>query len=469
MGPLGERAAAAAADFRRAPAHLAGDMIALGLATAVFRTLDPQGVWWIGLLATLPLWTLRLVAVALQGLNHRRGTTGLLRWHRRHTALVVSLGPAMGITVAVFQPLASGFQQSTLLTAVFVCTLAAVPALALRPVLQAAHAGLTLGPLAFVIAMDHHDPEHLNLLAMVVIMSSLVFWIGSSFRSTVQRLALLKDRAHALRRELEEQAVAARQAQWRAEAADRGKTQWIAATSHDLRQPVMALQLFSEHLKTRLCRVQDGWLLQGVQHSLQALQQMSGDLLEVARMEAGVRPVRLQPVCMGAVFDRLAAQLAPTAFDRGLLLRWRGGHHVITADPQWLERCLRNLVVNALNHTEDGGIIVAARRHGATIRLQVWDSGPGVAAEWQPQLFEEYVQVPPEGVTTHAWAERGCGLGLSIVRRLAHLMGGQVFLRSRPGRGSVFELRLPVTVGEPGPEPEPGPGPGPGPHGLQVG
>ena len=141
-------------------------------------------------------------------------------------------------------------------------------------------------------------------------------------------------------------------------------------------------------------------------------------------------------VGLGEIYERLRPQLNPCAFDRGLDLRWLGGHRLVWADPDMLERCLRNLVTNAIEHTEDGGVLVLARSRGPFVVLQVWDSGCGLTAEHQSRLFEAGSTPARQG---------GRGLGLTIVRQLAHLMGAQLSVRSRLGRGTVFELLLPLS------------------------
>lgn len=445
-GVLSDRLSEAACQMRRAPAHLAADLLGLGLASAVFRSIEDSEVWWWALLASLPLWLLR-AWVTCGVATHSVPTAGrLLQWQRRHVFLVVAQGFPLGLCCAVFQPLATGMQQATLLVVVFITMLAAVPALALQPRHLALQAGLTAGPMALAVMVDTHDPDHFHLLGTMVLMLALVLWIGESFRSAVERASGLKDKAHALRRELSQQAAGAEMAFHRAEAAVQAHRQLLAAASHDLRQPLMALQHYGYQMRQRLTAPGDAQVLQGFELCHAALEQMFGDLLDLSRMECGRTPPKRQAIPMEALYSRLAAQLGPTAFDRGLMLHWRGGHQVILGDPDMIERCLRNLILNALNHTQDGGIVVAARVHGSDVRLQVWDSGPGVAPEVQQRLFDDYFQADTPRRPDLPPSDRGCGLGLSIVRRLAHLMGGEVLLRSLPGRGSMFEVRLPMQA-----------------------
>jgi two-component system, sensor histidine kinase len=155
-------------------------------------------------------------------------------------------------------------------------------------------------------------------------------------------------------------------------------------------------------------------------------------------------PVHAEPLSAAALFERLRLQLGPLAFDRGLTLRFRGAHHALHADPALLGRILSNLVANALQHTDDGGVLVACRRVERSRlgrpqwRLQVWDSGCGIAAEALPRLFEPFYRAPTRRRVA------GLGLGLSIALRLAEAMDARLSVRSMPGHGTVVTLTWPL-------------------------
>ena len=158
---------------------------------------------------------------------------------------------------------------------------------------------------------------------------------------------------------------------------------------------------------------------------------------------------------MRGLYQRIAIHARPLAFEKGLDLKFRGGHHLTCVDPGLLERVLRNLVSNAIRYTEDGGVLVSCRQRGGQLLLQVWDSGIGIAETNREHIFEEFYQVvSPEGLTPPP--RRGMGLGLAIVRRVVDLMGLPLDLRSRLGRGTVFSLLMPMghadLVAKPGPE-----------------
>jgi signal transduction histidine kinase/ActR/RegA family two-component response regulator len=223
------------------------------------------------------------------------------------------------------------------------------------------------------------------------------------------------------------------------EDANRAKTRFLAAASHDLRQPVHALGLFIAQLKeTRNENARDR-LIERVAVSSNAVADLIEALLDISRLDAGsigARPVEFN---LQSLFDRIEHACAPVAVAKGLRLRIRPTVLWIRTDPVLLERILLNLCANAIRHTRQGGAILTARIRGAHVRIQVWDTGVGIAPEQQSKIFEEFYQVGPpiDGES------KGLGLGLAIVDRLATLLGCRVTVRSTPARGSVFALDVP--------------------------
>ncbi|MBQ0944093.1 hybrid sensor histidine kinase/response regulator [Ideonella sp. 4Y16] len=231
------------------------------------------------------------------------------------------------------------------------------------------------------------------------------------------------------------------------QAANAAKTRFIAAASHDLRQPVASIGLLAGLMRERE-DIDAGQrsLLDRLAASAQALERLLKGLLDLSRFDAGQVESRPRAVPLQALVESVLADEAAAAQSRGLRLRARAGGWTVQADPVLLEQILRNLVGNAVRHTAQGGVLVSARRRGSAVLLQVWDTGVGIAPERQAQVFEEFVQLEPgQG---HAG---GLGLGLALVRRAAALMGTSVDLRSAPGRGSCFGLLLPLVGAPPAP------------------
>jgi signal transduction histidine kinase/CheY-like chemotaxis protein len=239
---------------------------------------------------------------------------------------------------------------------------------------------------------------------------------------------------------LAEQLATTQAAREAAEAADRAKSHFLAAASHDLRQPLHALGMFSQALAERTQDAEDSVLVQRIANSVSALEALFSALLDVSKLDAGA--VVAHPIDMPVrpLLDRLADEFAPEALERGLRLSVMTGDTVVRSDPMLLERILRNLVANALRYTERGGVVIACRRHKGEFALEIWDSGPGIPVAERERIFEEFYQI----ASGRGEGSVGLGLGLPIVRRLARLLGHRVELASREGRGSMFRIIVPA-------------------------
>ncbi|MFY9514549.1 MAG: ATP-binding protein, partial [Rubrivivax sp.] len=227
------------------------------------------------------------------------------------------------------------------------------------------------------------------------------------------------------------------------EAASRAKTQFFAAASHDLRQPLHAMGLFAEALRQRSHDPEVASLVNSINESVDALEGLFSELLDITRIDTGGVDVNPAPVRMRELFSRLRLHFEPIAFEKGLMLSFRGEQHVAQADPVLLERVLRNLVSNAIRYTDDGGVLVSARLRGGRLLVQVWDSGIGIGELNLPRIFEEFFQAQSNR-PLEAHHRKGLGLGLAIVKRLAGLMEAPIDVRSRVGHGTVFSLEVPM-------------------------
>ncbi len=235
---------------------------------------------------------------------------------------------------------------------------------------------------------------------------------------------------------------ALRVAKSEAERANVAKSKFLASASHDLRQPVQSLILFMAALKGQLEGTPSARLLNSMEQSLDGLRALLEGLLDVSKLDAGL--VVAKPVAMpiAPVIDRLGAEYGARAAELGLRFHTVSSGAVVKSDPVLLERILRNLVENALRYTERGGVLVGCRRRGDRLRVEVVDTGIGIAPERQDEVFEEFFQLDnPERDRS-----KGLGLGLAVVRRLAHLLGHDVEVRSVPGRGSTFSVKLPLAA-----------------------
>ena len=225
----------------------------------------------------------------------------------------------------------------------------------------------------------------------------------------------------------------------RADQANRAKSSFLAAASHDLRQPVHALGLFVGALGEQRLSGEARRLTDHIAGSIGALDNLFTVLLDVSKLDAGAVDVQLETLRIGPMLERLALDYAGQAATKGIQLRVLGSSGVVVSDPVLLERVLRNLISNAVKYTDAGRVLVGCRRRAGRLVVEVLDTGRGIPPDQIELVFEEFHQVDnPERDRA-----KGLGLGLSIVRRITPLIGAELDLRSTPGRGSVFRLTLP--------------------------
>lgn len=221
-------------------------------------------------------------------------------------------------------------------------------------------------------------------------------------------------------------------------AANQAKSRFLAAASHDLRQPMHALGLFIAQLRERVTEPGTLALVGKTESAVTALQELLDALLDVSRLDAGIVTATIADFRIQPLFARLEAAFAPQAERKGLWLRAAPTRLAVRSDPVLIERILLNLLSNAVRYTERGSILIGCRRHGPNVRIEVWDSGAGIAPEYREAVFQEFFQLSnPERDR-----RKGLGLGLAIAARLARLLDSRIELRSRPGEGSVFSIEL---------------------------
>ena len=249
--------------------------------------------------------------------------------------------------------------------------------------------------------------------------------------------------------QLRRETALADEARHAAEQANLAKSQFLAAASHDLRQPLYALGLFSSSLEDLSLDSGGRDVVRRIQDSIGVMEGAFEGLLDLSRLEAGVIQPRPQPVEVDALFDRIDQVFGPLAAERGLSLRFRSDGEVAKSDPALLEQVLGNLVSNALRATTRGGVLVAARPRAGALRFEVWDTGRGIAPADLERIFADYVQLDnPERDR-----KRGFGLGLAIAQRSIALLGARIDVASRLGAGSRFGFSQPLwTAGEAAPE-----------------
>jgi PAS domain S-box-containing protein len=224
------------------------------------------------------------------------------------------------------------------------------------------------------------------------------------------------------------------------------RSKFLAAASHDLRQPVQSLVLLLDVLKRHVDIPQVAKAVGAMGDALEGLNHLLNSILDISRIDAGVVSPQMQSLDISGMIQRLGTEYAPLCEKKNLRLRCRckPGLHVRT-DAALLERMMRNLIENAIKYTEQGGLLIGVRSYRDRIRIDITDSGIGIPADKTAQIFEEFYQVA-NLARDH---KQGLGLGLAIVRRLAGMIAADVQVRSREGRGTCFTLLLPSNAAGP--------------------
>jgi signal transduction histidine kinase/CheY-like chemotaxis protein len=428
--------------FDYMPAQLAGNVAGIGVILMIFWTSTPASVMLSWLSAFAVMWLARLWLLQRFKLATPVTLLDWQRWRGLWNVGTLTSGALWGATAWLFYLRGGHAQQIALLITVYTLCIAAVPVLSTQPRVFLMFAALCFVPMAARVATDG-TPDSYRLAGILLLIFSLTTLLARSYRQALQRALELKLQADHLLAQLRTEKLAADAARQEAEVANRAKTQFFTAASHDLRQPLHAMGLFAEALRQKNHDVEVAHLVNSINESVDALEGLFSELLDITRIDSGGIEAQPQHFPLADLYRKLRLHFEPAAFEKGLSLRFRGARHVVHADPLLVERILRNLVSNAIRYTTDGTVLVGCRRRGDRLWLQVWDTGPGIALDQQTHVFEEFYQVP-HGPDTAPHQRKGLGLGLAIVKRLADLMSAPVSLRSQPGRGTVFTLELPL-------------------------
>jgi signal transduction histidine kinase/CheY-like chemotaxis protein len=226
------------------------------------------------------------------------------------------------------------------------------------------------------------------------------------------------------------------------QAANEAKSRFLAAASHDLRQPIHALALLAGQLDSCGSVSERKALSAEITRGIASLADLFDDLLDISRLEAGAVVAQNEDFAISAVLDAVSAQFGPLARQKGLHFTVRPSRAWVHSDPVLLQRILLNFVSNAVRYTDRGGVLVACRRRSGHLQIGVWDTGCGIPEESRQEIFREFVQLH----STDRDRGKGLGLGLAIVARLAPLIGSSIELRSTLARGSMFAIRVPAVA-----------------------
>ncbi|RTQ34682.1 hybrid sensor histidine kinase/response regulator [Variovorax gossypii] len=358
------------------------------------------------------------------------------RWARRHSRTVTAVGVGMASAPLLFiSP--DDLPVTSVVTVVIIgsCARAMQLLWPLKPALY----GYTLPMMLSLIAVLAWQGDAMHFFLAIFSLGYLLFTlrVGNQQHRLLTDSLVLRFENEALAGQLGRQIAVA-------ERASAEKTRFLATASHDLRQPLHAIALFGAALENELREHHGGRNARQLMRAVNALGNSLDTMLDVSRLDAGVVTPTVVPVPLDALLRSLNHMFAARAEQRQLQLRVQASGLWVRSDPQLLFRMLSNLVDNALKYTARGGVAVRARARGDMVWIEVFDTGIGIAPEQQERVFEEYYQVHNPGRDR----TQGLGIGLSIVQRLSRLLGHPVQLKSRPGRGSRFRLRLPASAAD---------------------
>lgn len=362
------------------------------------------------------------------------------QWIRIYCRELLINSSVWGLAPLLFLP------DSTPLTSVMILVimgLCMAGVLAVSPLLRAAYHYIIPMVLGLTLALLLHFSLHNIFLAgcCVVFLVVVLRFAKAQHQILAESLRSRFEKA-ALAERLEEQVRAT-------ELASQEKTRFLAAASHDLRQPLHAIALLGAALENELAGHQEQANASRLMRAVNTLSHSLDVMLDVSRLDAGVVIPERQPVALRGLFQSINQNFVGAASEKDIQLRLRSSPLWVDSDPQLLRRMLSNLIDNAIKYTQRGGVLVVARkRHVHTdgkskpeIWIDVYDSGIGIAPEQLPRVFEEFYQVGNPGRDRSL----GLGIGLSIVKRLSQLLAHPVELRSTLGRGTRFRLRLPAA------------------------
>ncbi len=372
------------------------------------------------------------MAAVLGARQSARRAADSRRSDRRLAVLVAAV--LLLLAVAPWLPHAAARPEAPFLIALAIVATAFAGAAGLAPLrrMAAAAAALPLSPaLANLIEPDSSRAAIALACGFASALAALLaLWLHRRWSAAARASIEQADRIRLLE--------AARDA---AIKADQEKSRFLAIASHDLRQPVHAIGLFAATLEKRLEGSAEEPLVRNMSRAIDGLDRSFNVMLDISRLDAGAIEPRVQQFPLRDLFRRLHMHFAGQAEQKGLGLRFSPGGKSISSDPQLLERILGNLVQNAIKYTERGGIVVVARSTESHINVEIWDTGVGIRGADLRKVFDEFFQVGRgERVRT-----QGLGMGLAIVKRLVRLLGHELIVASKPGRGTMFRLRIALS------------------------
>ena len=423
--------------FRTTPVALNAALVGALVLCGVLLYLDAQTP------AALGVWMAFVIAdfAVRQGICIAFRRIGSSPFHWRAWGGAFTLATVVGGLVwgvgAVYLMTSSGTEQLIVMVVISATASGAVPAFG--NYLPATYAYIVTAMLPFIVwSATRGDTLHAALTPLGIVFTSAYMVLAWRFNTYLLHSLLLRfenlDLVESLRRQRNI-----------AEQANVAKSRFLAAASHDLRQPVHALGMFVSALRDRVMDAEAERLVGHIDGSVEALDSLFVALLDISRLDAGIVQTQIEPFAVGPMLERICADHAGEAAAKGIRLALHPCSAMVQSDAVLIERIVRNIVANAVRCTRSGRVVVGCRRRGPRLVIEVWDTGRGIARDQQKRVFEEFYQLDnPERDRA-----KGLGLGLAIVRRLSLLLDCPVTLVSEPGKGSVFRIAVPLPQASP--------------------
>lgn len=421
--------------YQSMPGAIIGNATAATLMSVVlYEVVNPLLIWaWLGSVGVLMIQRMLLWRRFFQA---QPKPDDIRSWGKHAIVLYGLSGTLWGVAnILLYAPDNVAHQLFLLISTIGVGLGAAYAQVSYLPAFYAfLYPALGLAALSFFRESDTiHVMLGIMTLVYLAFISRFVHNLHRSFVDSVklrfENLALIED----LRRE-----------KLAAEEANMAKSRFLAAASHDLRQPLHAMSLFVQTLEESELPRSERATLGNVRRATDAMEELFSTLLDVSKIDAGIVLANISVVPLSPIIKRVFDEFLPVAKEKGLRLRMRNQTLYAKTDPVLLERILRNFVSNAVHHTSRGAVLLACRPRATNVSVEVWDTGPGIPEDKRKDIFGEFYQLRnPERDRA-----KGLGLGLAIVDRLVKLLNHPITLRSQVGRGSVFSVLLPCGRAE---------------------
>jgi signal transduction histidine kinase/CheY-like chemotaxis protein len=430
--------------YRQVPQSVLGSIVGGVALIAVFWQTHDQNIlisWFIAMLVE-SLARLRVArAFRTSGTEVERVKVWAARW----TGLAALAGLLWGAAGVLFFAPKEPLQQLVLVAVVLGVAFGSLTLYASHRPALFAFLPLALLPLIARMVLEQ-DPAYYTAAIVVLAVFGFTTFFGRNFGEAMFESVKNNYENEVLVAQLVNEKRIAEDARRDAENATRSKTQFFAAASHDLRQPLQAIGIYVSLLRKRAQGPIEP-LVANLSSAVESLSKLVEELLEISRLDSGAIQPRVQQVLLDEMFRSLEQEFMPQAAAKGLSLRVRRSGLAIDSDPLLLLRVLRNLLANAIKYTKRGGVLLASRKRGGQVSVGVWDTGPGIHKEELDRVFEEFYR----GASSKQ-EKGGFGLGLSIVKRICGVLGHALVVTTRPGTGTVFRVEVPLSASPRRPE-----------------